>query len=78
MMFLQKCRVQVRFAPQLEEMDVRKEGVRMASKAMEAKAQKEYQESLQREKEKADEALVSILSVLCTFFKSCFFMYFII
>ncbi|CAG2192855.1 unnamed protein product [Mytilus edulis] len=52
-----KCRVQVRFAPQLEEMDVRKEGVRMASKAMEAKAQKEYQESLQREKEKADEAL---------------------
>ncbi|CAG2192853.1 unnamed protein product [Mytilus edulis] len=54
-----KCRVQVRFAPQLEEMDVRKEGVRMASKAMEAKAQKEYQESLQREKEKADEALKS-------------------
>lgn len=54
-----KSRVQIRFAPQLEEMDVRKEGVRMATKAMEAKAQKDYQEALQKEKEQADQALKS-------------------
>jgi len=62
----QKCRVQIRFAPQLEEMDVRKEGVRMATKAMEAKAQKEYQEALQKEKEKADQALVCKLKTFIT------------
>lgn len=55
----------MRFAPHLEEMDVRKEGVRMATKAMEAKAQKEYQEALQKEKERAEEAQVILNENSC-------------
>jgi hypothetical protein len=48
----------VRFAPELNELDIKKEAVRMATKALEAQAEKEFEEKLKREREEADQALV--------------------
>ncbi|XP_056018167.1 cilia- and flagella-associated protein 74-like isoform X2 [Ostrea edulis] len=53
----QKCPIWVRFAPELNELDIKKEAVRMATKAMEAQAEKEFEEKLKREREEADQAL---------------------
>lgn len=51
----QKSRIQVRFAPTLNEDDIIQEAVRMATKLMEVQAEKEYKEALKRQKE-AEEA----------------------
>lgn len=48
----------MRFAPELNELDIKKEAVRMATKALEAQAEKEFEERLKREQEEADQALV--------------------
>ena len=55
----QKCRIQVRFKPKLKDEDIRKEAVRMLTKTLEARAQQEYREALQREKEQAEAPPVS-------------------
>ncbi|ELU13530.1 hypothetical protein CAPTEDRAFT_225037, partial [Capitella teleta] len=47
----QKCRVHVRFSPEMNDSDVRQEAVRMITKTLEHKAQEEYQAALLREKE---------------------------
>ncbi|XP_052267472.1 cilia- and flagella-associated protein 74-like isoform X2 [Dreissena polymorpha] len=52
----EKCRVEVRFAPTLNEADVVKEAIRMATRQMELQAEKEYQEAMKRQKE-AEESL---------------------
>ncbi|XP_061162453.1 cilia- and flagella-associated protein 74-like [Saccostrea echinata] len=52
-----KCPVWVRFAPELNDLDIRKEAVRMATKALEAQAEKEFEERQKREREEADQAL---------------------
>lgn len=52
-----KCPIWVRFAPELNELDIKKEAVRMATKALEAQAEKEFEEKLKREREEADQAL---------------------
>ncbi|XP_052759795.1 cilia- and flagella-associated protein 74-like isoform X2 [Mya arenaria] len=51
----ERCRVEVRFAPTLDEEEVRREAVRMATKQMEAQAETEYKEALKRQQE-AEEA----------------------
>ncbi|XP_053379519.1 cilia- and flagella-associated protein 74-like isoform X2 [Mercenaria mercenaria] len=51
----EKTRVQVRFAPTLNEDEIRTEAVRMATRQMEQQADKEYKEALKRQKE-AEEA----------------------
>lgn len=48
----------MRFAPELNELDIKKEAVRMATKALEAQAEKEFEEKLKREREEADQVLV--------------------
>ena len=51
---LQQVRVEVRFAPVLDETEVRNEAVRMATRQMEAAADKEYKEALRRQKEQEE------------------------
>lgn len=57
-LLLQKCRVQVRFSPTISDADIRKETVRMLTKAAEARAKAEYEEALIREKENQEQAQV--------------------
>jgi uncharacterized membrane protein YcgQ (UPF0703/DUF1980 family) len=45
----------VRFAPTLDENVIRTEAVRMATRQMEAQAEKEYKEALKRQKEREEE-----------------------
>ncbi|XP_046572911.1 LOW QUALITY PROTEIN: cilia- and flagella-associated protein 74-like [Haliotis rubra] len=51
-----KCRIQLRFSPMLKECDIRKEAVRMATRIMEAQADREYREALKKEKEQQEQA----------------------
>ncbi|XP_064642380.1 cilia- and flagella-associated protein 74-like [Lineus longissimus] len=52
----QKQRIQVRFSPMLPQGDVQGEAIRIIKKAMEARAEEEHRQVLQREKEKEQEA----------------------
>ena len=63
----------MRFAPELNELDIKKEAVRMATKALEAQAEKEFEERLKREREEADQALVrwDILDRAHDFIRKC-------
>ncbi|KAK3105163.1 hypothetical protein FSP39_018521 [Pinctada imbricata] len=51
-----KSNIQIRFSPELDDLDIKKEAVRIATRAMEAQAEREYQEGLKRAKEEADQA----------------------
>ncbi|KAL4221191.1 hypothetical protein ACF0H5_019455 [Mactra antiquata] len=50
----EKTRIQIRFAPTLNEDDICKEAVRMATRQMELQADKEYKEALKKQKEAED------------------------
>ncbi len=49
----------MRFSPTLAESDIKTEAVRMVTRAMEARAQEEYKQALQKEKETLEQAQVS-------------------
>ena len=48
----------MRFTPTITDADIRKEAVRMLTKAAEARARAEYEEALLREKENQEQAQV--------------------
>ena len=48
----------MRFTPTITDADIRKEAVRMLTKAAEARARAEYEEALLREKENKEQAQV--------------------
>ncbi|KAL5014796.1 hypothetical protein ScPMuIL_009066 [Solemya velum] len=50
------CHVRVRFAPQLKDAEIKHEAVRLATKMLEAQADREYKEALQRKKDAEDQA----------------------
>ena len=54
----------MRFTPRLSEAAVRKEAVRMMTKMAEVRAAEEHKAQLKKEKELAEQASVSIKSVL--------------
>ncbi|KAK7476539.1 hypothetical protein BaRGS_00032219 [Batillaria attramentaria] len=58
-----KAKVELRFSPTLAEEDIRREAVRMAVKIATAQAEKEYEEELRKEREMAEQALVSRVCV---------------
>lgn len=58
--YLQKMRVQVRFAPTLPSDKIKQEAVRVVVRKAEERAQKEYEERLKREKEEAETQAVSV------------------
>ncbi|KAL8571941.1 hypothetical protein ACOMHN_026153 [Nucella lapillus] len=51
-----KSRIHLRFSPTMSDDDIRQEAVRLATKMEAARAEKEYEEALKREKEQADQA----------------------
>ncbi|KAK7093572.1 cilia- and flagella-associated protein 74-like [Littorina saxatilis] len=57
-----KSRIQLRFTPKLSEDEIRQEAVRLATKMEAARAEKEYEEALKKEKELADQAQKAALA----------------
>ncbi|XP_033763578.1 cilia- and flagella-associated protein 74-like isoform X1 [Pecten maximus] len=54
-----KTRIQIRFTPSLPENSIKKEAVRMGTKMLELKAERDYQEQLRKEKEEQEQAQAS-------------------
>ena len=61
---LQKCHVQIRFAPHLDESAIRKEAVRMLTRAKELQVAEEQKLMSDKEKEPLDQSQVTVETAL--------------